>query len=73
MNNYSIKLVGSHLELKNHVPKTAVFLSYPQSGNIVLLGLLFYKISDVIHFANDDQKLPMLLVKFIENQPNIED
>lgn len=72
MNNYAIKLIGYHQELKNHVPKTSVFLSMPQKGDIVLLGQLHYKVSDVVHFGNDDQILPLLLVKFLDIQPDID-
>lgn len=61
------------MELQMYIPKTAVFLRCPQCGDTVLLNLLYYKVSDVVHFGNDDQKLPILFVKFIENQPDIED
>jgi|GEM_PF-5943132 hypothetical protein len=70
MNNYEIKLIGVHQELQNHIPKSAVFLYHPQIDHVVLLGQLYYKVHEVIHFGNDFERLPMLLVKFIENQPN---
>lgn len=72
MKKYNIQLIGVHQELKNHVPKNSVFLYHPQLNNVVLLGHLYYKVHEIILFGDDDQRLPLLLVKFIENQPEFD-
>lgn len=71
MKNYRIKYVGSHDELSNHVPKTAAFIYHPTIGSIIKFGMLFFKVKDIIHIANDDIEYPFLIITYIENQPDL--